>query len=105
MSEEKERPNAASEQSVKKQTDVVRRIKERQLGDIRTVLSSKEGRRFCWRLLEHCNVFASIWRPSAEIHHLAGKQDVGHHLMRIIEESDPKAFVLMIRENQEDKIT
>lgn len=72
-----------------------------ELDDIRFVLSYKQGRRLLWRLLKHCNVFGSVWHPSALIHHNSGKQDVGHFVMAEITEANPEAFLLMMKENKE----
>lgn len=75
-----------------------------ELDDIRFILSTKNGRRVLWRLLTHCNVFGSVWHPSALIHHNSGRQDVGHFIMAEITEASPDAFLTMMKENKEGEM-
>jgi hypothetical protein len=74
--------------------------RENQLKDLRKVLSTLEGRRTFWRLIEHCRPFASIWEPSAKIHFNAGKQDVGHFIMTEILEADDELMGKMMIESK-----
>ena len=43
-------------------------------------------------------MFSSIWRQSAEIHYLAGKQDIGHEIQANIVRVCPDLYLLMQRE-------
>lgn len=90
--------NAADAQQVKEAGRKDRERRKRELEDLKSVLTSLEGRRFIWRLLGHCKVFESIWHPSAQIHHSAGKQDVGHFIMAEVVEADQEAFLRMMQE-------
>lgn len=91
--------NAADPEQVKKagEKDVSRR--EQELNDIEFILSTAQGKRFLWRLMGHCSTFESIWEPSAKIHYLSGKQDVGHFLMAEIVEARPDALIEMMKES------
>lgn len=96
--------NASDRKQVEeaKKKEKLRKTQERE--DLRTVLALPAGRRFLWRLLEHCKVFGSVWHASALIHYNSGIQDVGHFLMEEIEEADRAAFLLMINERQPKEI-
>lgn len=82
-----------------KKAEFIQRQKE--LDDIKKVLKTKYGRDFVWKILTHCNVFGSIWVPSAKIHYNSGKQDLGHYLMAEIMEADEQLFFKMMKENNE----
>jgi hypothetical protein len=71
--------------------------RERELDDLRAVITTPEGRRVMWRLLSRCGTFASIWEPSAKIHYNSGQQDVGHYLMAEIVEAEPSALLEMMK--------
>jgi hypothetical protein len=71
--------------------------------DLIKVLSMPEGRRLFWRILDEAGIFRSIWRSSAEIHYLAGKQDFGHWLMKLVlEEAGEQFYFDMMTENRKD---
>ncbi len=73
--------------------------------DLVYLLTLPQFRRYIWRLLDTCNIFSSIWRCSAEIHRLAGRQELGQDILVEVTQADPDAFVTMLKENQkpEDK--
>lgn len=80
-----------------------RRKRERELNDMRSLLSTQAGRRFVWRLLEETKVFGSIWHPSAAIHHNSGKQDVGHFVMGEVLAAREDALIEMMKEAKDYK--
>jgi hypothetical protein len=90
--------NAADPQQVKEGGTRAQILRRRELDDVRFLLANPSGRRFIWRLLEHCSVFKTIWHPSALIHHNSGKQDVGHFIMGEVTEADAEAFIQMMVE-------
>lgn len=91
-----ERENAASEKQVKAKGSREERFHLRDQADIRALMSSIHGRRFLWRLLEHCGVFGSVHHPSgSQVYYNAGKQDVGHFIMTGIIAADPNLFMNM----------
>lgn len=105
MQSETQKPlvkNAASEKQVKRASEQEKLKKEDLTKDMRSILKTNEGRRVVWHLLEHCNVFGSIWRPSAEIHYLSGVQDVGHKILSMVNDADPEALIKMMIENKGD---
>lgn len=69
-----------------------------QLEDLRVVLGSEVGRRVLYRFLKSCSVFESIASPLELIAYNAGRQDVGHMLMALIEQADDTAIFTMMQE-------
>lgn len=92
--------NVANEEQVKAAEKRQKLISDQQAEDLKYVMASVQGRRVLWHLLSHCAVFESIWRQSAEIHYLAGKQDVGHYLVAAMTAVSEDAFIQMMKENQ-----
>jgi hypothetical protein len=77
-----------------------KRTREHLLKDMKSILAEKWGRRVMWDFMSHCKVFESIWVSSAEIHYRAGRQDVGHFILALINDASPEALVLMMNENK-----
>ena len=92
--------NAADEAQVKRSVEREKSVRERELMDLKILLSSPEGRRFIWRLMGKAKVFESVWEQSAKIHYNAGQQDFGHFLMAEVVEADQKALFLMMQESK-----
>jgi hypothetical protein len=97
-------PNAADEDQVGRAKGREKRLREREMNDIRYLLQSIQGRRFLWRLMGHCKVFESIWESSAKIHHNAGMQDIGHFVMAEIVAANEDAFLQMMKESKQGEI-
>lgn len=92
--------NAADEGQVRDAASKELRGRERELKDIRSVMSTAEGRRLIWRLLVHCRCFASVADPIDKIQYNAGQQDVGHFLLAEVDESAPDLYDLMKKESK-----
>lgn len=90
--------NAADRAQVNEADGKAKRGRERELNDVRLLLTTPEGKRFIWRYLGICRLFDSSWRPSAEIHYLEGIRSVGLKIMADLMESNPQAFIEMMRE-------
>lgn len=95
--------NAADESQVRDAEGKMKRARTGDLEDVRFLLTLPQGRRFIWRLLSHCSVFESIWHPSALIHHNAGRQDVGHFILREVNDANAEAMIEMMKENKKEK--
>lgn len=91
--------NAASEKQVKKASERENKILNNESNDLRSILSTLEGRRVLWRILSECKTFGTIWHPSAAIHYNSGKQDLGHWLMGEITEAGEDYLFNMMKEN------
>lgn len=92
--------NAASAQQVKDSKIKEKLGRDQELNDIRVVCSTKEGRRFLWRVLGRCKVFNSVWENSARIHYNSGQQDLGHFLMAEVIAADEQFLSQMMKENK-----
>jgi len=92
--------NIADEAQVKEGASKSKRIRERELMDVKLILETDYGRRFIWRLLEKAKVFGSIWEQSARIHYNSGQQDFGHFVMSEVTESNPESLILMMKESK-----
>jgi len=99
MSENAVVKNAGDEGQVESGKKKERFNRKDELNDIKFILSTKQGRRFIWRILSHCRVFESIWHQSAMIHYNSGIQDTGHFVLAEIIESDKELYLLMQKEN------
>ena len=94
--------NAADAEQVKKAALTEKQKSIQAANDLKYVLSSRQGRRFIWRVLCYCKMFESIWRQSAEIHKLAGMQEVGLFLTGEIVKVDDEAYFTMMRESKQE---
>lgn len=91
--------NAADESQVEKAKKKEQFNRDHELNDIRSVLSTEEGKRFVWRLLSKCKTFGSVWESSAKIHYNSGQQDLGHFIMAEIIEADEQLLFSMMKKN------
>lgn len=65
--------------------------------DIKTVLGNESGRRFLFDILDFCKIDHSVVLNYTNINNdvtagmlvNAGKQEVGHHIINLINEADP----------------
>lgn len=95
--------NAADESQVAKATKHEKNDENRFREDMQTVLSSKQGRRILWRLIEECRVFESIYDPGNRVYYLAGRRDVGAMVMSWITNTSEDALIMMMKEAKELK--
>jgi hypothetical protein len=93
--------NAGDEGQVRSRNQRIKFERERELRDLCSVLSTREGRRVFWRLIGKCRVFDSVWEQSARIHYNSGQQDVGQFILKEIVEADEGAYILMMKESKE----
>lgn len=80
----------------------VKLSRRQEVDDLKFIMSSKEGRRFIWRLLTHCGVYRSIWSNSAAIHYNSGMQDVGHFVQAEVIDAAEGSYLQMIKESKEN---
>lgn len=93
--------NAADENELGESRRKAKTQRERDLDDIRGVLSTKPGRRFYWSLLTECGVFKTSFVTNATIYYLEGKRAVGLKLMADLMEASPESYLLMTKEAQQ----
>lgn len=93
--------NAADQGQVRAAEKKEAYTRDHELNDLRRVLETPEGRRVLWRFMSKCNVFGSVWEPSARIHYNSGRQDFGHFVMAEIVDASEEYLFLMMKENKE----
>lgn len=102
-----EQVNAADRKQV---TDAKRReksLEEREIGDFRTIVATRAGRRFIWRYLGRCGVFESSFIPEqkeAATFFREGERNIGLQLLAEINRAQPEAYALMLKEAKEEEL-
>jgi hypothetical protein len=94
--------NAADPDQVQQAKEISESLNDRRINDIREVLSTKRGRRFFWRYLEICGIFKTSNADSSQIFFNEGMRNVGLMLLADVNEAAPDAYLLMLRESQEE---
>ncbi len=93
--------NAADEEQVKKASKKEGSEREKELNDLRFVLSTPQGRRVMFNIMAECKTFRSILHPSGSmVYYNAGQQDIGHWLQKEIIEADTDAYLKILKERQ-----
>lgn len=87
--------NAADEQQISNAKQKEKLGRERELNDLKFLLSSEQGRRFVWRYLELCGVFKSSFTGSSETFFLEGQRNIGLKLLADVMEADPESYIKM----------
>lgn len=76
-----------------------KRLRDRDLGDIRKVLSTPEGRRFFWRILSKCGIFHASWSGDTNQTLVnEGRREIGLIFLDDLMEASPQSFVQLQRE-------
>jgi hypothetical protein len=92
--------NASDEAQVKGAEEKQKRAGEREMDDVKNVLATDSGRRFCWKYLERTGVFRSSFTGNSTTFYNEGMRNIGLMLMADITSADPAAFLLMMQENK-----
>lgn len=93
---EEERYDAGDEVKVKKRKTKAQLERERQVEELREILSTKGGRYFVWRILTYCNLYKTLsWADAHQMAILSGMRDVGLYTVGEINEVDPSGKLLM----------
>jgi hypothetical protein len=93
--------NAADEQQVKEAGRKNKFGRERDLDDVLSIMNTKQGRRFIWRLLSFCKVFESSFTGNSTTFFNEGMRNVGLMLMADINESCADKYLRMMKEAKE----
>ena len=93
--------NAGDPQDVRERESAARKARIREMDDLRDLLATPAGRRFAWRMLDHCGVFRSTFSGhGARDAFNEGARNVGLFLMAEITEADADAFTNMLKESK-----
>lgn len=75
--------------------------RDRELSDLRVVLSSVEGRRLLWRLMGKFKWGQAVFNVDATVMAFnAGMQNAGNYLVSEITEADDQQLLVMMQESQ-----
>lgn len=87
---------AASKDEAAKERAYASQVKE----DLRWLVQDKRGRRILGRMIfDVCGVmYGPPWNPSADIHRVAGRREVGEDLLRNLEDIEPHSARAMVNE-------
>jgi hypothetical protein len=101
MTEKAKTFNAADEDQVKTRKRKDERLRERELNDLRLVMSSVEGRRFVWRLLEKAGVFRTSFTGNSTTFFNEGMRNMGLMVLGDVHEAAAEAYIVMMNESKE----
>ena len=86
---------------VRKRRTKVQIRRERELHEIREILNTSFGKGFIWRILEKCHMFHTTSHHEAlSMARMSGERDVGLWLLDELDQSNPNAYIMLIREQQ-----
>jgi len=100
MTEKAKTFNAADEDQVKTRKRKDERLRERELNDLRQVMSSVEGRRFVWRLLEKAGVYKTSFTGNSTTFFNEGQRNMGLMVLGDVHEACAEMYLEMMREAQ-----
>lgn len=84
----------------KKLTEAQRRVRQKEIEDVKKILKTPEGRRYFWRLLSKCGMFRTSFTPNSNLTAFnEGKRDIGLDTLIEISEADGSAFAQMQNEH------
>jgi len=90
--------NIADESQVKEGSQKAKRLRERELSDIRFILETEMGRRFVWRYLSLAGVFQTSFTGNSTTFFNEGRRDIGLKLLADVSEAKPEAYLQMAHE-------
>jgi hypothetical protein len=73
--------------------------------DLVFLLSHRQGRRYLWRLMAKCGVYQiSAVTSGSTTYYNEGRREIGLNILNEIMEFDPESYLLMIKENKEERL-
>jgi L-amino acid N-acyltransferase YncA len=87
--------NAADQRQTRFAERLERDRARRWEAELDAVMATQPGRAVMWALVRRAGVYESVWRPSAEIHYLAGRQDFGKELLAELLRICPDKYLTM----------
>lgn len=78
--------------------------KERQVEELRYILSTSGGRNWIWRLLSECKIYKAKVTDQLLTFREIGREDIGLWILAEIMETEPYAYIKMQEEAKEREI-
>lgn len=77
-------------------------LRENELEDLKSLLKTEVGRRFCWKLISSTHVFSSSFSPDNDrvTSFREGERNIGLMLIADIMEACPDRYIQMQRESK-----
>lgn len=97
--------NVSKLDHIKKAEGREKRKRDTELDDIKWVLSTPMGRRFIWRYLGECGIFRSSFVGQFQTFFHEGERNIGLKLLADVNDSQPEAYVIMMKEARKDNET
>ena len=96
MAEEEKPFDAGDEQQVRQRKSKAKLIREREINNLRQVLSTREGRNVIWNILAYGNIYSeNPGGPDFSIGKFEGKRALAIWLIQEIFTADPNAYTIM----------
>lgn len=83
------------------QAETARLARVQEIADLRTVMGTRQGRRFVWRLLELTGVYRTSYTGNADTYFREGARNVGLVLVRDIHEHCFDKYVEAMQERKD----
>ena len=81
-----------------KQVKKFDRKRERELNDIKKLVSLVEGRRFLWRILSEAGIYRNSFTGNSTTFYAEGRRSVGLFILEELMRAKPEAFAQMQQE-------
>lgn len=76
--------------------------RRRDIEDFKTLMKTKEGRRFVWRILSETGVYHSSFTGNSETFFKEGRRSIGLILIGELHTICPELYAVMVEEHQQD---
>lgn len=84
--------DAGNEHEVKKRRTKDKLRRETEVEDLKKLLATKEGRRFIWKILQHCNIYENSFTGNSTTFFKEGRRDIGLWLLTELHYADKTAY-------------
>lgn len=90
-----------------KRDEILKRDKDREIEDLKKLLSMPEGRRYIWRLMAHAGVFRTSFTGNSTTFFNEGKREIGLMVISEVMNASPSSFTQMQNEsvNEQKKLS
>lgn len=105
MSDKDKAFNAAEESQVKDRKRKDERLRDIELADMKKMMSTREGRRFVWRLLDRAGVFRTSFTGNSTTFFNEGQRNIGLIVLADVMAAAADQYVVMMNESKEDERT
>jgi hypothetical protein len=95
--------NAADAEQVQEADRKERFEVKTQVKDLKAILSTQEGKRFIWRMVEQCGVYRGGFLPRDESIFRDGEQNIGIWLLAQVTEANPNALIEMMKQGEKEE--